>query len=191
MMGHPKQTFKVNLSELLGGKHEVDEATRQSIGQAVIDRIVERTSVDSIDRYGKSLGRYSKSYANSLSGQVFGKKAGGDVTLLATGDMLGSLTIVASTADTITIGYEDDAQNTKAYGHISGMKGHPILEGKVKPRNFLGLPATELDAIGSDFEDQVAAIESINSAGTKAELDQSILKAIEQLGWNLGDGDGG
>jgi hypothetical protein len=185
---HPKVQFKVSLEELFGERLDLNQSIKESIGQAIIDRIVQRTSEDSIDRYGKSLGKYSKSYAKSLFGQVYGKKAGGDVTLLATGDMLGGMNVIAQTSQSITIGFDQDEQNTKAYGHVSGMQGHPTLEGKVKKRDFMGLPKSELDAIAAEFEADAKRIDAIQNAETRDQLDSAVIDIIAQL---EGEFDGG
>lgn len=183
----PKLKFKVNLDQLFGSRTDVDSATRQAIGQAIIDRITARTSEDGVDKNGRKLGKYSKSYAKSLDGQVFGKKSGGPVTLLATGDMLGGMTIIEESARTLTIGWDDSAQNAKAYGHISGMAGHPFLDGKVPERDFFGLPKGELESIASDFEAQVTDIDTINKSQSREELDQAVESIIKDLSANLGD----
>lgn len=186
----PKVKFKVNLAELFGDGARFTPASRQAIGQAIIDRIIERTADENIDKYGRSLGSYSKSYADSLFGQVHGKRAGAPVTLRATGDMLGTMDIVDQSRDTITLGFGDAIQNAKAYGHISGMAGHPTLDGKVKKRDFFGLPQKELDAIASDFEDDVRQITRIERTTTREQFEQAVLDTISEMEMELiGDAD--
>lgn len=189
-MSAPKVKYKINLNDLFGERLNLNRATREAIGQAIIDKIVERTSEQNIDKFGRSLGSYSESYAKSLDGQVYGKRKGGPVSLLASGDMLGSLTIIEQTPQTITLGFEDRLQNDKAYGHISGMQGHPILDGKVKKRDFLGLPKNELQAIAADFDDRAKAIDAIESAASREDLDKAIVDLIEEIGSEI-EGDGG
>jgi hypothetical protein len=176
----PKLKYKINIDDLFGGRYKTNPATRAAIGQAIIDRIVERTQSENVDRFGKSLGTYSPSYRDSLDFKVL-KGSERVVNLTATGDMLGSMTITEQTPRTITIGWTDSEQNTKAYGHISGMKGHPVLQGKVKPRDFFGLPKSDLEAIASEFEDQVIAVDRIESAETREQLDGAILDIIAEL----------
>lgn len=175
----PQVKFKVNLDDLFGERLNVNRATREAIGQAIIDRITERTQ-DGIDKKGRSMGSYSAAYKASLAFKVT-KGGQSTVNLTQTGDMLGSLTIIDQSPRTITIGFDDPRENTKAYGHISGMAGHPVLDGKVKPRDFLGLPKTDLDAIASEFEDQAKAIDSIEDASTREELDSAITNLLDQL----------
>lgn len=176
----PKVKFKINLDELFGGRHNTNEGTRQSIGQAIIDKIVERTAEQNVDKFGKTLGKYSPGYKKSLGFKVM-KGGQGTVNLKASGDMLASITIVESTPHTITIGFDDAEQNAKAYGHISGMAGHPVLDGRVKVRDFFGLPKRELESIASDFEDQVRAVDAIEKAETRDQLDRAITDLISDL----------
>jgi len=182
----PQVKFKINLDDLFGERLDVSRSTREAIGQAVIDRIVERTQ-SGIDKFGRSMGAYSKSYRDSLAFKVT-KGGQKEVNLTQTGDMLGSLTIVDQTARTLTIGYDDSEQNTKAYGHISGMQGHPVLDGKVKKRDFLGLPKSELEKIASEFETQAKQVDAIENASTRQQLDQVVTDLIDQLNSELESG---
>lgn len=52
------------------------------------------------------------------------------------GDMLSALTYEADEYS-VKVGIWDDDQAIKAYGHITGMKGHPWLEGKVPKRKII------------------------------------------------------
>lgn len=176
----PQVKYKVNLETLFGGRMRLNTATREAIGQAIIDKIVERTSERHIDKFGKSMGSYSKSYKDSLAFKVT-KPGQSQVNLTQTGDMLGSLTIIETTPGTITIGFTESRENAKAYGHISGMEGHPVLEGKVRARDFLGLPKSELEAIASQFEDQVRAIDRIESAESREDLDRATVDLIAEI----------
>lgn len=175
----PQVKFKVNLDSLFGERMNLNRATREAIGQAIIDRIVSRTQ-DGIDKFGKSMGKYSPAYRSSLAFKV---TKGGDsqVNLTQTGDMLGSLTIIEQSDKTLTIGFEDSVQNTKAFGHISGMEGHPVLEGRVKKRDFLGLPKSEMEKIAGEFESQAKAVDSIQNATDRNQLDSAITDLIDQI----------
>jgi len=174
-----KAEYKVNLADLFGERLDLDESTKSAIGQAIIDKIVERTQ-DNKDKNGRSLGSYSKSYKSTIDFAVL-KGRTSAVDLTATGDMLAALTITKSTPQTITIGFDDPNENDKAYGHISGFEGHPVLEGKVRKRDFLGLPMGELNTIANDFKDDVRTIDSIQGATTRDELNKSILDYLDEL----------
>jgi hypothetical protein len=182
----PKVEFTVDLAKMFDLPKSLTQSTRELIGQSIIDRIVRRTSVESRDKYGRLMKGYSKTYAESLAGQVYGKIAGAPANLKATGDMLGSLNIVGQSATTVTIGYDDAQQNAKAYGHISGMDGHPILDGKVPKRDFLGLSKDDVRAIKSDLADELKAIKNIEASASREELDNAILDSIGQIEGDLG-----
>jgi phage gpG-like protein len=175
----PKVEYKINLETMFAARLDIDDATKEAIGQAIIDKIVERTQ-DNLDKNNKSLGSYSKSYRSSVEFEIL-KGAKRAVDLTATGDMLAALTITKTTPQTITIGFNDTEQNTKAYGHISGMEGHPVLEGRVQKRDFMGLPDEELNKISADFAFDVEQIDRIQNATTRQELDQAVLSYIDEL----------
>lgn len=182
----PQVKLKINLDDLFGERLDLNRSTREAIGQAIIDRIVERTQ-SGVDKFGKSMGSYSPTYKKSLAFQV---TKGGEtqVNLTQTGDMLGSLTILEETPRTITIGFDDSEQNAKAFGHISGMQGHPVLDGKVKKRDFMGLPAKDLNAIASKFERQAKRVDAIESAQTRDQLDQAVLNLVDEVSGEIEGG---
>lgn len=180
----PKVKFKINLEELFDGARTFDRATKEAVGQAIIDKIVERTQ-SGIDKNGRQFRSYSKEYMQSLEFKVAGKSSLVDMTL--TGDMLSSINIIEQTPRTITIGFDDPNENAKAYGHISGMKGHPTIKnGKV--RDFFGLPTGELNKIADEFKDQVEVIESIETAQTREEFEQRVEAAIDRLRGQIAEG---
>jgi hypothetical protein len=140
--------FKIDVRDALENSYEsddikdrlrefiVDSEFKQVFGQRLVDRIIERTRDESIDKDGRSLGRYSNSYRESLVFQIYGKSD--PVNLTLTGEMLESLDYTDSKY-IIVIDVSDD-QKGKAEGHITGRLGK---YGKAKPRNFLGLPTGE------------------------------------------------
>lgn len=179
-MAVPKLKLKINLTDLFGDKFKGDRSTKEAIGQEIIDRIAKRTAELRVDKKGNSLGTYSKSYRDSLDFKV-SKGAQRSVNLTLDGDMLGNMDIIEQTKETITIGFPDSTQNAKAFGHISGFAGHPVLDGKVKKRDFFGLPEKELQSIASKFQDRVDAVNEINSASSREQLDAATLRAIDQV----------
>lgn len=181
----PKVKFKVNLDEIFGANLSYGPATRQAIGQAVIDQIVKRTQEQRIDKNGKPLKGYSKTYAQTLEAKIAGKSAGEPANLTLHGDMLGSLTIVDETAKTITIGFDDSKENAKAYGHISGMEGHPTIK-KGKVRDFMGLPKKDLESIAAKFADDVESVSDVTRAKSRQTFEDRILKAIQDIEEEIG-----
>lgn len=118
----------------------IESEFKQLFGIRMVDRIVERTRDENIDKNGRSLGKYSKEYKNSLVFQIYGKSDPVDLTL--TGEMLESLANDTS-GRMIIIDVAED-QKGKAEGHITGKLGK---FGRAKPRNFLGLPDSEVTSI--------------------------------------------
>ena len=141
----PKIT--INLNEMFGDEFPDSEALKLAVGQAIVDRIRERTR-DGISKDGRTFKKYSKSYIDSLPFKSFGKSAG-DTNLTLSGDMLGLMDVVDTEGGRITIGWEDDTQAAKAHGHITGAKGNlPV-------RDFFGLPQTEIEDIKEQLADRV------------------------------------
>lgn len=146
-------TFKIDLLKVLDDSYSSDNLKdklrefigttefKQLYGQRVVDRIVDRTRDESIDRFGKSLGSYSKTYKESLVFSIYGKSNPVDLTL--TGEMLESLRPINGRYS-ITVQLDGDENRGKAQGHITGILGK---KGRAKPRDFLGLPKKELTDI--------------------------------------------
>lgn len=183
----------MNLDELFGTLIPNSTELRQAVGQAIIDRIRERTA-DNIDKDGKRFKNYSKEYAESLEFAAYGKSKN-DPNLEQTGDMLGLLDIIEEKKNKIIIGWTDDEQAAKAHGHVTGNVG--------TKRDFLGLPESELAEIADEFSDavraEVADIDArevlSSTANTEAFLSGQLnvrqgqsLESI--LGSLFGDGDG-
>lgn len=131
----------VNLEELFGVDIPNDSQFRQAVGQAIIDKIRERTR-SGVDRNGKQFKNYSDEYAESISFKAYNKSKT-DPNLRQTGEMLGFMDIIEEDLTTITIGWTDENAN-KAHGHITGNVG-------VK-RDFLGLPDSDLSSIADDLQ---------------------------------------
>lgn len=132
---------EINTSEIAG----VDLSTRpdlvERIAQIAIDKMIERTESGK-DVFNRNFKGYSKSYKDSLEFKASGKTSFVDLKL--SGDMIGSIDVVDRVLDRVTIGLQGTLQNNKAFGHMTGMEGHPTLEGRVPVRNFFGVPVGEL-----------------------------------------------
>lgn len=116
---------------------------RREFGRRVIDRMVERTQSERVDKNGRSFKGYSKAYADSLAGQVYGKKKGETADLTASGQMLANLEVIATPARSVVIGFTSQEQNDKAHGHVFGGGNLPV-------RDFFGLPKKEQEDILKD-----------------------------------------
>jgi hypothetical protein len=100
--------------------------------------------------------------------------------------MLSSMNIIEQSRDTITIGFDDQTQNDKAYGHISGMRGHPTLSGKVPVRDFMGISPSDARDLKAQLSDEIETLSRIDSARTEEEFESAVLDAIAEIEGGLG-----
>ena len=149
-----KARLEVNLDELFGTLVPNNSELRQAVGQAIIDKIRDRTSRN-LDRDGKRFPNYSTEYADSIPFKAYGKSKG-DPNLKQSGDMLGLMDIIDETKNKIVIGWSDGEEAGKAHGHITGNVG--------STRDFLGLPEKDLNEIADEvsdlFKDSTADIDA-------------------------------
>lgn len=136
---------KINLKDLFGVSLINQSALVQAIGQAAIDKIVKRTE-DGVDVNGASLKKYAKSYIESDDFKAWGKSAG-EVNMTLSGQMLGTLDVLASDGNSVTIGWSGGSESAKAYNHNVG--------DTVTKRPFFGLSASDLDELKQQFQDEI------------------------------------
>lgn len=150
-----KQT--VDLEELLGVDLSDSPFLVQSIGQEIVDYMRKRTS-KSVDRNGKAFAAYSKSYKQSEDYEAAGKSS--KVNMKLRGYMLNSLDFEAN-GSVIEFGFDDEEEELKAYGHMTGMKGHKHLDGKTPVREFFGMNDDDLvDLVERKFRDELEALKA-------------------------------
>lgn len=142
----------IDLEELFGGPVPDSSSFRQSVGQEVLDIIVERTK--DADYLNNAKSSYSSAYADTLEFAAFGKSRG-NVNLTQSGDMLGLLDIIEESSNSIKIGWSDDDNKAKGTNHNFGVT--------VPRREFLGLTSKEADIIKEKFQDELQATQSENS----------------------------
>jgi len=141
----------INLKETFGIDFRGKNNLKELIGQAIIDRIVERSEAGdgvkiSADGSGvevKLQAPYSETYADSLDFKAAGKSKD-TVNMTLTGDMLGLLDIKRIKGNSITIGWNDKNENAKSFNHMVG--------DTVPQRLFFGVSNEELTDIKKDFE---------------------------------------
>lgn len=166
----------IDAEELLGVDLSKDPLLAQSIGQAVVDFMRERTQKDSVDRNGDKFAPYSKSYKNSEDYEAAGKTSKVDMTLR--GFMLNSLDFEAS-GSSFRFGFDDPDEEVKAYGHMTGMEGHKHLDGKTPRREFFGISNEDFVELvqrrfGEDLErlkqsdEELPEFDGLNLAGSTA-----------------------
>ncbi len=157
-----KAKFKVNLKELFGTTVPDDESLRQEIADAVV-RVVQERTAEGVSAKGNKFKAYSKKYAEKKGVGV------GDVDLRLFGDMLESLDMIESTPQTITLGFDDELQNAKAWNHNTG--------DTLPKREFLGLMKKEMQVIAEQFAEQVQSLKDQSKEAdtiTKDELQQIV-----------------
>ena len=134
---------EIDLGDLLGRTPTRDEA--QAFAQEAIERIIER-SQSGVDVNGRQFKEYTKEYAEEKG------VSRGDVDMTLFGDMLLSIDSRIS-GDRVRIEIPS-GEAPKAYGHISGFKGHPTIpQGKYK-RDFFGLTKDEAEQIAESVRDE-------------------------------------
>jgi hypothetical protein len=143
-----------------------ERSLKESIGQAIIDRIASRTEAGdgmkfSASGQGRSVALkspYSKPYVDSLEFKAAGKKKN-KVNMSLTGDMLAAMGIEVGSDGKFTITLDDD-QVPKAFNHLTG--------DTVPERPWFGISKAELKSILSDYSAEIKA-----AAETPGETDES------------------
>jgi hypothetical protein len=135
-----------------------NDRLKQSIGQAILDQIKENATQAKF-LSGSTTKGYSKAYAESDAGIVYGKKKGAKPTLRASGDMLESMDIdVGDDANKLIILFTDSENSQKAHGHVNGSDVLP-------KRDFFGLNQADLNKIKRQFENDVLDAAALEMAG--------------------------
>ncbi len=144
----------INLKEEFGIDFAGRRPLRELIGQAILDRIRERTDAGQGVRFSRSgsgtqiklKSPYSKAYSKTLEFKAFGKRKG-KVNMSLTGDMLGLMEIKRQSGNTLTIGWDEKEENNKAFNHVSG--------DTVPKRPFFGVSKGEIADIKKEFRTDI------------------------------------
>jgi len=169
---------KFNLKEIFGVDFSDKRELKEAIGQAIIERIIERTESGEFRPGAKpsaKADRYSESYAESVNFKAAGKSKN-KVNMSLNGDMLGLMDIVDQTSNTITIGWDDETENAKAYNHNVG--------DTVPKRPFFGLSSSEITKLKQEFKPaiQEAVREIKKHGGDKEDMFSSLaLKILDRI----------
>jgi hypothetical protein len=180
-----KVSQTINLKDTFGIDFRGKDSLKQAVGQAIIDRIVTRTESGKGMSFSGQKGRpvklkspYSKSYANSEDFKAFGKSKS-KVNMSLTGDMLASMDITGIDGNSITISFEGETENAKAFNHSTG--------DTVPKRPFFGVNNSELKKIKSEFAPDIKeALKTQKNEGKKA-FDNAVLALINKIGGVDGD----
>jgi hypothetical protein len=157
----------IDIKEILGDLSK-NESVREVFFQMALDKMQER--LDSGRGVDGKLATYSKEYKESDSFKIFGKTS--TVNMQLTGDMLAAVKELESSSGKIKIGIDDSLEAAKAYGHITGMKGHPTLAGKVPERNWFGWTDKELKQIAKEIKPEFKSKDEISDAAALNILDR-------------------
>lgn len=156
-----KEAFGVDLSK--------NEALKQRIGQAIIDRIIERNEQNKSVEGGNLKTPYSKSYAKSKKFELYGKSRG-DVNMKLTGDMLSSVDISETRGNQVKIEL-DQGQAPKGYNHHTG--------DTVPRRPWFGVNKKELNEIKREFKNELRQVkegkEEVEQRQEQAQVEQERL----------------
>lgn len=171
-------TQEIDLNELTGVDVSKDPVLAREMQQAVIDYMVGRVSEGKGFNEKTLRSPYSNSYADSQDFAAAGKSKG-NVNMELSGDMLGSIDVVKETKNgaKFTFGITGE-EAARAYGHISGFKGHPN-EDKMRKyqRPFFGVSQKELkDKILPAFKDELESLRE--SRSTRRVEDNRILRNL-------------
>lgn len=164
------QTF--NLKEMFGVDLKDMPEIREAIGQAIVEKIVARTESGKAIGGNRDLAPYSEAYAKSLAFKAAGKSKS-KVNMTQTGDMLGLMDIIEQSRNTVTVGWDDETENAKAYNHNTG--------DTVRKRQFFGLSKAEIKDIIRQFKPEVQlARREMKEHGKHADT-EAALRIIEQI----------
>ena len=163
---------KFNLGEYFGVDFGRDPDLKLEIGQAIIDKIIERTE-DGQDISENDFKKYSKEYVESDEFKDFGKSKN-EINMTLTGRMLDDIDIISESRNTIKIGFEDETETLKAFNHNTG--------DTVKKRKFFGIRSEDLKEIGCEFRDELKAIKPKKRGGNGETPDrQTITSLLDSL----------
>lgn len=169
---------KFNLKKLFDVDFSQNPDLKDQIGQAIIDRIVDRTAEGKAIGGVKDLkGPYSKAYKDSDAYSDHGKT--GKVNMELTGRMMDDIDIIAETTNTIKVGFEERKEILKAYNHNRG--------DTVTKRPFFGINKTELKAIKKEFAPELKELKKSPPKKKKQTIGELVAE-VNLLGDLFGEG---
>lgn len=160
----------IRLDEILG--RPPTQLEKQRFLEEAVERIIERTQ-SGVDRNGKQFRQYTKEYAEEKG------VSRGDVDLTLFGDMLLSIQGEES-GNSVQLKIEGE-EAAKAYGHITGFRGHPTIPNGKYKRDFFGLTEDEAQAIAESIRG-----ETPGQVVTRPSL--NITQILNQIGFEIGEG---
>lgn len=157
-------TQTIDFEKELGIDISDNEELKLAIGQAIIDRIEER-SLSGKNNSGKKLPAYSKGYIESRDFDLYGKSPSRrDMTLR--GDMLEAIDILGTDGNGVVIGFDNGLDSEKAHGQMTGQNGK-----WKKKREFFGVNKRELKEIKEQFADMIEEEKDNQDTDTISDID--------------------
>lgn len=135
------------------------------VGQAIIDKIVDRTENQNKSIKGNPLKGYSTAYKESDEFADFGKSPN-DVNMTLTGrmmddmDILNESNIISNNTNVLKVGFVDGTETLKAYAHNIGRENDPKVT--VPKREFFGLNKKEINDVKKSFSSEFNEIRNEN-----------------------------
>jgi hypothetical protein len=163
----------IDFDEVFDADLSDNRELRLAIGQAIIERILERTE-EGRDIHGNRFAAYDKDYVKSLTFRAHNKSEG-EINMTLKGDMLAQIDIIEEDANAIKIGWDDDTENAKAYNHNTG--------DTVKKRQFFGVTAGELAQIQKEFASELV---KHSYAQEQEQQKKTVLDIVAGLEWFSG-----
>lgn len=114
-------------------KKELMDEIGEYLKFTMLDFIGDRKSPVDGDEFEKLSPKYAKKVGHKYS------------DLQYEGDMLDALDYKTKRGGEIQVGFFDKLQSAKAYGHTTGMEGHPWLEGVTPKRKIIPIEGETFD----------------------------------------------
>jgi len=175
----------IDLKKEFGVDFTGARAVKESIAQAIIDKIVSRTKSGRGMKFNGEKGKevklkspYSKMYAGSQDFKAFGKKKS-KVNLTLTGDMLESIDIKSIKGNELVIGIVERVEKKKAYAHSTGKENDSKL--KMPQRPFFGVNSKELTAIKNKFSSEIKSALRAKQEEGKSAFEAAVLGLLDRI----------
>jgi len=175
----------IDLKKEFGVDFTGARAVKESIAQAIIDKIVSRTKSGRGMLFKGQEGKevklkspYSKMYAGSQDFKAFGKKKS-KVNLTLTGDMLESIDIKSIKGNELVIGIVERVEKKKAYAHSTGKENDSKL--KMPQRPFFGVNSKELTAIKNKFSSEIKSALRAKQEEGKSAFEAAVLGLLDRI----------
>lgn len=178
-----KVTQEIDLQELFGVDFKGRRDLREALGEAMLEKIRARTARGVGMKFSSKRGTpvklkaYSKQYKESEEFEAHGKSPS-KVNMNLTGTMMDTMDIVKQTGNKITLGWDEDEENAKAFNHNTPKS----KEAPLPQRPFFGLNKSELKEIAKDFKKDIKSIVKDGQDKSDAAFNANILALIDKVG---------